>query len=270
MQVLGKATGDQMFAPDKYIVGTSGYSFGDWVGTFYPPGTRTAEMFDLYVRRLRTVEVNYTFYRMPSARAMESLSRRSPEDFTFWVKANQQITHEGKREVSAEFLDNLSPLTAAGKLAGVLLQFPQSFHRTIDSRKYLAAIVEGFSGVPLAAEFRHVSWDHPSTLTGLRERGVALVVPDAPAIRGLFRPSAAVTGRTGYLWLHSRDASKWYAGASERYDYSYSDPELKAILDDWRELQDQVDRVYAFFNNCHRGQAAQNAEAFRRILGQIQ
>ena len=260
---------EKTIASEKYMVGTSGYSFGDWVGTFYPPGTKSADMFGLYVRHFQTVEVNYTFYRMPSARTLESLARRSPEGFVFWIKANRQITHEGKRELSGEFMDNLAPLAAAGKLAGVLLQFPQSFHRTIDNRKYLSAAVEGLSAAPLAVEFRHASWDHPSTCAGLRERNVAMVVPDCPNISGLFRPAPAVTGRCGYLRLHSRDASKWYAGAAERYDYSYSQQELWDILAGWRELQDQADRVYAFFNNCHRGQAAQNAEAFRRILGQI-
>jgi len=259
-----------MNAGDRYIVGTSGYSFNDWVGTFYPPGTKAGDMFGLYAEHFQTVEVNYTFYRMPSVGTMDSLARRSPPGFTFWVKANQQITHEADRSPVKAFIEGLSPLTQADKLAGVLLQFPQSFHRTVDNRKFLAAAIAGFAAVPLAAEFRHYSWDHPSTFEGLRDRNVAMVVPDAPDIRGLFRPAPTVTGRTGYLRLHSRDADKWYAGAAERYDYSYSDGELRQIISDWSSLQEQVDKVYAFFNNCHRGQAAQNAEAFRRIVGQIE
>jgi len=253
----------------RYVIGTSGYSFADWVGTFYPPGTAQRGMFAQYVRHFATVELNFTFYRLPTARTLESLGSICPADFTFWVKANQKTTHERDRTVAGEFLANLQPLRSTGKLAGVLMQFPQSFHRTVENRKYLAAAVEDFASVPLAAEFRHRSWDHVSTVASLRERNVTLVIPDVPEIPGLYRPSPAVTTRTGYLRLHSRDADKWYAGMADRYDYSYSDKELGDILTDWYALEKDADKVYAFFNNCHRGQAAGNAEAFRRILGQI-
>jgi len=250
----------------EFVVGTSGYSFADWVGTFYPPGTQRGEMFALYARHFSAAELNFTYYRMPSAETLGRIGARAPEGFLFWVKANRQTTHEGSRSAAGEFVENLHPLRASGMLAGVLLQFPQSFHRTVEARRYLAATIGDFAGVPLAVEFRHRSWEHPSVAAGLREREVALVVPDAPDLPGLFRPPATATTRTGYLRLHSRNAEKWYAGGAERYDYDYSEQELKAVAGDWTDLADQVDRVYAFFNNCHRGQAAANAEAFRRIV----
>lgn len=254
---------------EKYIVGTSGYSFADWVGTFYAPDTRQRGMFEEYVKHFDVVELNYTFYRMPASRTMEGLARKSPAGFSFWVKANQQITHEHDRALCGEFMENLAPLRTAGKLAGVILQFPQSFHRTVENRRFLAEALTDFEGVPLAAEFRHFSWEHASTFAGLRDRGVTLVVPDAPEIPGLFRPLPTITSPTGYLRLHSRNARKWYAGEAERYDYNYSTAELKELLSIWSPLAEQAEKVYAFFNNCHRGQAAENAEAFRRILGQI-
>lgn len=253
----------------KYIVGTSGYSFTDWVGPYYPSGTTRQDMFSLYVQRFPTVEVNSTFYRMPAGQMVAALARKSPPDFRLWIKGNRQVTHEGDRSVAAEFLDALTPLREAGKLAGVLLQFPQSFHRTVAARKYLAAAVEDFRSVPLAVEFRHASWDHPATVEGLRERDVALVIPDVPPIRSLYRPAPALTSPTGYLRLHSRDADKWYAGAVERYDYSYSEPEMRELIRHWSSIEAGADTIYAFFNNCHRGQAAINAEAFRRLLGQV-
>lgn len=254
---------------DKFVVGTSGWSFDDWVGPFYPPGTDKRRMLEHYVRRFETVEVNYTYYRLPTARTMESLAARSPEHFDFWVKANQETTHKGNREVAAPFMDALAPLRDAGKLAGVLLQFPQSFHRTAANRKYLAAALGDLADLPLAVEFRHASWRHPSVLESLQARDATLVVPDAPDIRSLFHHPPAASSRTGYLRLHSRNADKWYGGGAERYDYDYSRDELTELLDRWQPLADQVDRVYTFFNNCHRGQAAANAEEFRRILGQI-
>lgn len=253
----------------QFIVGTSGYSFKDWVGTFYPPDTRQPDMFRQYVKHFKTAEINFTYYRLPDPRTIGAIAAKSPDDFTFWVKANRATTHERDRSVAGRFIEGIEPMQAAGKLAGVLLQFPQSFHRTAENRRYLADVIEDFAPVPLAVEFRQNSWQHESTLDGLRERGVTLVIPDVPDIAGLFHHPAAATTRTGYLRLHSRDGGKWYAGGGQRYDYNYSQQQMEALIADWNELAGGVDRVYAFFNNCHGGQAAHNAEAFAGILEQL-
>jgi len=250
----------------QFIVGTSGYSFKDWVGVFYPAGTQGRDMLAEYVRHFDAVELNFSYYRIPNARTLEAMADKTPEGFTFWIKANQETTHKQNRAVAPEFLDALGPLTSSGKLAGVLMQFPQSFHRTEANRKYLAAVLKDFSSVPVAVEFRHYSWTAPQTLEGLRDRNVTLVIPDVPELDGLYRSAPAATSSTGYMRLHSRDASKWYAGGAERYDWDYTNAEITELLGQWSQLAGQVDRVYAFFNNCHRGQAAQNAEAMKRIL----
>ncbi|MFP4054003.1 MAG: DUF72 domain-containing protein [Phycisphaerae bacterium] len=254
----------------KYRIGTSGYSFLDWVGPFYPPGTKRSEMFGSYVQAFQTVELNFSFYRMPSPKTLERMARMSPPGFDFWVKANQQITHEGRPETAGEFLQRIGPIVSAGKLAGVLLQFPQSFHRTVANRRYLADVLEHMAKVPLAVEFRHFTWDHRSTYSGLGDRGVSLVIPDVPQIASLHRPRAMATAPVGYLRLHSRNADLWYAGAVERYDYDYSRSELEQLLEEWSQVEQESDRIYTFFNNCHRGQAAENARQFERILEKIQ
>ena len=226
-------------------------------------------MFALYCRHFEAVELNFTFYRLEAASTLDKLSKNSPDGFHFWLKANRKITHEPDRAASSQFLENLKPISSSGKLSGVLLQFPQSFRRIAANREYLASVIEDLASVPLAVEFRHRSWDHPSTITGLAERHVTLVIPDCPEIAGLYRPGPTATTSTGYLRLHSREAAKWYAGMAQRYDYSYSDAELESIAQAWSQLGRQTQQVFAFFNNCHRGQAVQNAEAFRRILGQL-
>jgi uncharacterized protein YecE (DUF72 family) len=253
----------------RYIIGTSGYSFDDWVGNFYPPGTRQKDMFACYVERFETVELNFTFYNLQPGRTLQRLATISPPGFCFWVKANQELTHKGNISAAEEFKDNLQPMQESEKLAGVLLQFPQSFRRTDLGRKYLSEVLEALSGPPLAVEFRHHSWDHPSVLAGLRERDVTVVIPDVPVLEGLYRPAPAATTPTAYLRLHSRSAEGWYGGMAARYDYSYSDDELRSLLEQWNRLEGQVERAYVFLNNCHRGQAAHNAESLRRILGQI-
>jgi len=256
-------------AGQHYIIGTSGYSFKDWVGSFYPAGTKSSDMFGLYAGHFETVALNFSYYRMPAATALEAMGNKAPDGFTFWIKANRETTHKYNREVAGEFIEALSPLISRDKLAGVLMQFPQSFHRTVANRKYLASTLEDFAAVPVAVEFRHCSWEAPSTAEGLRDRNVTLVVPDVPELDGLYRGPPAATSSTGYMRLHSRNSAKWYAGAAERYDWNYTGQQIKEILNRWSDTAGQVDKMYAFFNNCHHGQAAQNAEAMRRILEQI-
>jgi len=251
----------------QFVVGTSGYSFADWVGTFYPPGTRRAEMFEYYAQRFGAVELNFTFYRMPTARTLAALAAKSPAGFEFWVKANRSITHDGDPSPAEQFIENLSPLAEAGKLAGVLLQFPQSFHRTVAGRRYLSDALERFAAVRCAVEFRHRSWQHPSTLAGLAERNVTIVVPDVPPIDELYHSEPVATTDVGYLRLHSRDPDKWYAGAAKRYDYDYSTDQMRRLIADWNKLAGRIGRVYAFFNNCYLGRAAANAEIFDRLVG---
>jgi uncharacterized protein YecE (DUF72 family) len=264
------AAGGSAQAKEAFVVGTSGWSFLDWVGEFYPPGTRKSEMFGSYVQAFRSVEVNYTYYRMPSGRTMDALARKSPPGFDFWVKAHQSMTHQNEIAGVGEFLQALDPLAGMDKLAGVLLQFPQRFHRTRDNRTYLARLIDAMEPIRTAVEFRHASWQHPSVDEGLAQRSAALVIPDVPDIGALFHHPPGVTGPVGYLRLHSRNAANWYAGAVERYDYDYDAAQLREILASWTPcLDDQGRKIYAFFNNCHRAQAARNAEAFRRILGQI-
>jgi len=252
----------------QFLVGTSGFSFADWVGPFYPPGTGDKQMFDLYARHFRTVELNYTYYAMPSIAGLESLARRSPEGFEFWVKANRELTHKGNLEPARPFVEAMHPLAERGKLAGILIQLPGTFRRTADNRQYLARLLDALTGPPLAVEFRHASWEDPAAEASLRERQAALVVPDVPPLGELYHHAPAITGPVGYTRLHSRNADKWYKGEKDRYDYLYTPEELRDVLGQWRSITSAGQKVYAFFNNCHGGQAAQNADAFQRLLEQ--
>jgi uncharacterized protein YecE (DUF72 family) len=256
-------------------IGTSGWSFDDWVGRFYPAGTTRREMFARYVQHFPTVEVNYTYYRMPAERTLAALADKSPTAFDFWVKANQDITHKQQTAPVAAFCDALSPLLRTNRLAGVLLQFPQGFHRTVANRKFLAAALAAFNDrLPLepdalAVEFRHDSWDHPETTAGLADRGHTLVIPDVPDIPALYRVAPQATSNRAYLRLHSRRAENWYAGSAARYDYHYDDGELQRIADDWQTIAAGIEQTYVFFNNCHHAQAAENALQFQRIVDEM-
>jgi uncharacterized protein YecE (DUF72 family) len=148
-------------SPDaKIVIGTSGYSFADWVGPFYPPGTQPAQFLDYYCRHFHAVEMNVTFYRMPEAGMLQRIERKTPAGFRFMVKLNQAMTHDGSRDPALyrAFVAAIQPLKDAGKYDGLLAQFPWSFKRSDQNRQHLSAMRDLLGDEPLFAEFRHDSW----------------------------------------------------------------------------------------------------------------
>jgi uncharacterized protein YecE (DUF72 family) len=249
-------------------VGTSGYSFKDWQGTFYPATMSSRGMLPFYATHFDTVEVNFTYYRMPSARTCGGMAEKTPDGFQFFVKAHQSFTHEQDLAGKRAFLDGIAPMTESGKLAGLLFQFPQSFKNNAENREYLARVAGEFAGGPsvTAVEFRDNSWARPPVYTFLEERGLSIVAVDEPRISTLFPPEAVVSSDTGYVRFHSRNGENWYKGMAERYDYLYSEQELKEWVPRLKTIGKRAKKVFVYFNNCHGGQAAENARAMKRVI----
>ena len=271
-------------------VGTSGYSYAEWTEAgFYPAGTKAAQMLPLYAREFRITELNYTWYQMPKAEAIERQRRQAPAGFRFAAKLTRTMTHEveagGWRLQAAQYREGVTPLLQAGQLAAVLVQLPPDFARTTANRQYLAALLQELSGLPLAAEFRHASWNEPRVFEELARRQVALVAVDEPALPGLFPPLPVVTNPAFfYVRFHGRNARGWRSGQQQsKFDYDYTDAELR----DWiaRRIEPmargsgmRVARVsnerpvapgaagLIFFNNHVRGQAPRNAKQLIRLL----
>ncbi len=255
----------------RILVGTSGYSFADWVGPFYPPGTRSGDFLRFYARHFDVVEVNSTYYRIPHPRVIEQMEKKTPARFHFVVKLHQAMTHEGSREPSLyrEFLAVLEPLKAAGKYDGLLAQFPWGFKRTREGLEHLAALRERLPGEPLFVEFRHDSWATPELEPWLSEHRLGYCVVDEPRLSGLMPPIAAVTSEDAYVRFHGRNARNWWGrGGGDRYDYDYGEHELKEWIRTIGELAERARRTYLFFNNCHAGQAARNAKLMQELLRQ--
>ena len=143
--------------PDSVRVGTSGYSFADWVGPFYPSRTKPADMLKFYQRHFNTVEINATYYRIPPVSTMQRMVERTPNDFRFMVKLPGSLTHkrDGDLYSAAAFQKSISPMIESGKFAGALAQFPFSFRFAENSRGYLKWLRDALGGVPLFLEFRH-------------------------------------------------------------------------------------------------------------------
>jgi uncharacterized protein YecE (DUF72 family) len=257
--------------PGHILVGTSGYSFRDWVGPFYPPGMRPADFLPFYSRHFDALELNTTFYGIPKPQVTEQMQRKTPPGFHFVVKLNRAMTHEASLEPTlyAQFRAALEPLKQAGKYDGLLAQFPWSFRRTADNRRHLAALRERLAEEPLFVEFRNDSWLTPELEPGLRQHRIGFCAVDEPRLSGLLPPVTALTSEDGYVRFHGRNARKWWRGDKEgRYDYDYRREELAEWLDRIAALAAQARRTYLFFNNCHAGHAARSAKLMQELLRQ--
>ena len=254
----------------RVLIGTSGYSFRDWVGPFYPKGTKSGDFLRYYATRFDTVEVNATHYAIPHPRVIAEMEKKTPPGFHFTVKLNKEMTHGRSHDPALyhQFLDVLEPLKVAGKYDGLLAQFPWGFRYNADSVRHLLAVRDALPGEPLYVEFRNDSWLRPGLEPWLREQGLSYVSVDEPRLRGLIPPVTMVTGKDAYVRLHGRNAQNWYGTRGDRYDYDYSESELREWLKKIGDLADQARRTYLFFNNCHAGQAARNAKLMQELMRQ--
>ncbi|MCP4693165.1 MAG: DUF72 domain-containing protein [Desulfobacterales bacterium] len=259
----------------RLLVGTSGYSYAEWVDAgFYPPGSKPAKMLPFYARTFPITELNYTWYQMPKAAAVERMRRQVPPEFQFAAKLTRVMTHEVDQDrwrgCAAQYRDGVAPLLQTGQLAAVLVQLPPFFRRTPPNRRYLAALLDELRGLPLAVEFRNASWAEDRVFAELERREVTLVSVDVPGLPGLFPPLDIVTNpNLFYIRFHGRNARGWRSGNMQmQFDYDYTDDELR----EWAEgriekMSAKARKGVIFFNNHVRGQAAENAG---RLMGQLE
>ncbi len=258
--------------PAQLLVGTSGYDYPEWRGVLYPHELPRSEFLSFYSEQFNALEINCTYYQMPTEQQMTAMVKRSRNRLQFAVKAHQSLTHTVTvsqwRDSAREFRQSMRPLAESGTLSTILLQFPQSFQYAIDERLYLDSLITELAGLPLTVEFRHRSWQQERVNEGLRGRGVSLCLSDLPALRSLPSFVPALTADRSYIRFHGRNARTWHGtNARDRYDYLYSEAELascKPVLD---SIARRSTLVHIFFNNHAKGQAVINARMTRLMLG---
>ena len=252
-------------------VGTSGYSYEDWVGPYYPEDLPKKDWLSFYAKEFSTCEVNFTYYRIPDAWTLERMARKTPPHFIFTVKAHQDMTHqrEGNEAVFEQFVKALRPLLERGQLGCVLAQFPYSFHANQENRDYLRLFRERLLDLPVVVEFRNARWISPRTFELLRECDLGFCCVDQPRLKGLIPPVAEVTSSVAYVRFHGRNAAKWWQHeqAWERYDYTYSREELLEWVPRIERLDREVEQTFVFANNHWRGQAVDTARQLKLLLG---
>jgi uncharacterized protein YecE (DUF72 family) len=253
-------------------VGTAGWMYRDWEGIVYPPPQRGFDRLAFMASLFDTNEINSTFYRIPPASMARDWGRRVAHNprFLFTAKLYRGFTHD--RNATAEdakgVCDAMDALVSAGRLGAVLVQVPMSFRATPENRAMLERIFEAFAAFPLAAEFRHSSWDSPGTLRFLEDRSVGFVNIDQPRLKGNLPATAHVTSPVAYYRFHGRNALKWFGpdtSNEERYDYLYDEKELAPWAERIRDRRPDAN-AFAVMNNHFRGQAVANALQLQHML----
>jgi uncharacterized protein YecE (DUF72 family) len=277
-------------------VGTSGWNYpsgrGSWNGVFYPVsprGSKKASRFDelaFYADHFDTVEVNSSFYGIPTAQTTRGWAGRTPKGFEFSLKLYQKFTHPemftkatgldaselGMKDVD-EFRLAIDPLADAGKLGALLAQFPASFKNEPNARGYLEWLLEAFRAYPVAVELRHRSFsdDPEGTLKLLGQFGAAWVQIDEPKFRFSIRQNLLPNVRTFYyMRLHGRNAEQWWRHekSEDRYNYLYSASELKPFAEAADAASRDVKKAYLYANNHFSAKSVANAATIKKQLGQ--
>ncbi len=231
-------------------IGCSGWNYRDWRGRLYQEGEPARRWLELYSQRFDTVEVNATFYRLPSRQVVEHWVQQTGTGFLFAVKASRYLTHVKRlgeiRDGVARLCERLRPLIDAGRMGPMLWQLPDTFHR--DQRRLEAALAELPPGRH-AFELRHPSWFVEEVYAALGRAGAALVIADHPERR--FQTEVETTDWR-YVRLHY--------GSGRRGNYTPTDIDRWAAkLRAWRADGD----VFVYFNNDWEGFAPANAAALR-------
>ena len=277
----------------RIVVGTSGWSqFDDW----YPPGLPAADRLACYAERFDGVEVDSTFYALPGLRTVDRWARVTPPGFTFDVKLHRLLSRhatppsslpadlrerailddgrvvldgELELEMCRRTMRAVEPLRGAGRLSSFLLQLTPAFNPREHSLEELEQVAKALAPAPLAIELRHKRWlrEAERTLGWFRSVGAAFVCVDAPQVEApnVLPPIDAVTrDDLAYLRAHGRNAEGYLRGrsAAERFDWRYSDAELREVAGRANNLANDATHVRLMFGNgSHAVEAAQRARA---------
>jgi len=231
----------------RILVGTSGYNYPEWRGTFYPEKLSTNKMLAYYAERFPTVEINYTFYRIPTEKLLAGWAAGTPEPFSFTLKAPRRITHDSKLQRCEELTQTFcrTASTLGPKLATLLFQLPPNFKKD-------AAVLKAFlellpEGTRAAFEFRHASWFDAEVFDALRSRNLALCVADSDKLHS----PVEVTASYGYFRLR---------------DEGYQQADIERWAQTIRELRGLSD-VFVYFKHEEQGLGPDFARRLMRAMG---
>lgn len=237
-------------------VGTSGWVYKHWKGTFYPKGLPAKSELDYYAERLDTVELNGSHYRWPKDETMAGYRDRLPEGFQMAVKASRYLSHYRKLNEPEEWCELITKtMDALGPKAGPLIvQLPSNFHRNDERLSHFLGLLP--ERILVAIEPQHESWLDEDVFALLDRHGagfcISVIAEQEPVLRA--------TGRLVYARFHNSDPN-W------RYGGTFDDATLAVWADRFRELTAGQRPAYVYFNNDNHGYAAFNAVTLKGMLG---
>ncbi|HYH84805.1 MAG TPA: DUF72 domain-containing protein [Pyrinomonadaceae bacterium] len=261
-------------------VGCQGWNYDDWVTPpagarpiFYPRGTRAANMLDVYARAFDTVEVDSTFYAVPSDSTFDGWKRRTPDGFTFALKLPREITHEHalRGALAARVLEEFcrGARRLGEKLAAVLVQLPPQFEATGENARSLAEFLPMLpEDIRFAVELRDSFWFDEEMLAPLfSRRNVSLALVEGPwaARERVWRAAAPLIGATDFAyvrWMGERDLARFDEVARPR------DANLQKWAAAIERLRGRVTETFAYFSNFYEGHAPASANKLKLLLGQ--
>ena len=235
-------------------IGCSGWNYAHWRERIYPKGLAPRHWLEHYARLFDTVEVNATFYRLPTRSAVANWVEQTPPEFVFTIKASRYLTHIKRLTDLGEgverFYERIEPLVGSPKMGPVLWQLPERFHRDDDR---LASALEALPPGRHCFEFRHASWFVPAVEELLREHGAALVIGDSPN-----RPFQTYALTADWTFIRFHYGSRGRNG-------NYSERELGEWADRLGAWRNEID-VFAYFNNDWNGYAVKNGILLKERL----
>jgi len=246
---------------EKVLLGTSGWSYREWIGPFYAKGEKS--MLKAHSKVFRTAEINSTFYAYPSSGTVMGWTRYTPEDHVFCAKLPKKITHdkklnidEGIEEDLYNYCNLMRPLLLNGKLGALLIQLPPRYGFDLDHLESFFKILP--SEFRFAIEFRNLSWMREETWILLEKYRVAYTNVDEP----LLPPEVHVTTDFSYFRWHGHGTRPWF-------NYRYKKEELETWIPKVEKASKEVKKVYGYFNNHFHGYAVENCLQVLEMLGLI-
>jgi uncharacterized protein YecE (DUF72 family) len=235
-------------------IGTSGWVYKHWMDIFYPSNLPSDQQLSFYAQHFTTVEINFSFYRLPERYMFENWREQTPSNFIFAVKGSRYLTHMKKLKDPIEPLSRLME-RASGlqeKLGPILFQFPHTWHINIERLQPFLELLQTYPQQQFTLEFRHTSWLIPQVYKLLENAGVALCLPVSPTVP----LDVYLTAPWTYIRMHS---GQW--------DVGYSDEELSTWAERIRLFLTQGINVYVYFNNDPNGHAIRDAQRLYILLG---
>ncbi len=267
----------------KYHIGTAGWSYKDWVPSFYPKNQSAGfDWLQFYAHYFNCVEVNSTYYTYISPKIVEGWIRKvtDSEDFLFTVKLHQDFTHKkdfDQQKIKAVSF-NLDTLVKAERLGGLLIQFPYSFSFDSATAGYVRELRDIFQSFNCFVEVRHKSWLKKEALEMFKKLNLTYCTIDQPQIGEAIPFEPIITNDKAYLRFHGRNVKTWlksinsygkqqsYEEQSERYKYLYSPGELVEIDQKIKSIKEKVKEIYVIMNNHPQGDAIANAFELIHLL----